>query len=256
MNLEFDLSCAEEFTNNSQKIRVLTEDWVVRNLFCPVCGKSYIKQFKNNKPVADFFCEDCKSDFELKSKESKNGRLGTKIVDGAYETMIQRITSLENPNFFFLTYSNNSVNNFFLIPNHFFTTSIIEKRKPLADTARRAGWVGCNINISSIPESGKIYIVRNKVEIPKERICNSYKKVKGLQTQNLDSRGWILDVLSCVERLPEKEFSLQDVYDFEQELTDKHPDNNFIKDKIRQQMQILRDKGFIEFLKRGSYRKL
>jgi type II restriction enzyme len=256
MNLEFDLSCAAEFTSNSQKIRVLTEDWVVRNIFCPVCGKSSIKQFKNNKPVADFFCEDCKSDFELKSKESNNGHLGTKIVDGAYETMIQRITSLENPNFFFLTYSKNTVTNFFLIPNHFFTTSIIEKRKPLANTAKRAGWVGCNINICSIPESGKIYIVKNKVEIPKEIICNSYKKLKGLQTQNLDSRGWILDVLSCVERLPEHEFSLQDVYNFEQELTDKHPENNFIKDKIRQQLQFLRDKGFIEFIKRGSYRKL
>ncbi|MBL7991777.1 MAG: restriction endonuclease, partial [Candidatus Kapabacteria bacterium] len=31
--------------------------------------------------------------------------------------------------------------------------------------------------------------------------------------------------------------------------------NNFIKDKIRQQLQVLRDKGIIEFVSRGIYQK-
>ena len=33
------------------------------------------------------------------------------------------------------------------IPKHFFVPDIIEKRRPLAENARRAGWVGCNIII-------------------------------------------------------------------------------------------------------------
>jgi len=36
----------------------------------------------------------------------------------------------------------------------------------------------------------------------------------------------------------------------------KYPNNNFIKDKIRQQLQLLRDKGILEFTSRGNYRKL
>ena len=32
--------------------------------------------------------------------------------------------------------------------------------------------------------------------------------------------------------------------------------NNFIKDKIRQQLQLLRDKGIIEFVGRGNYKKV
>lgn len=60
-------------------------------------------------------------------------------MDGAYATMIERITSLRNPNFFFLTYADNRVNNFLLVPNTFFVPKIIEKRKPLAATAKRAG---------------------------------------------------------------------------------------------------------------------
>lgn len=46
------------------------------------------------------------------------------------------------------------------------------------------------------------------------------------------------------------------MYNFINELTLKHPENKHIKDKIRQQLQLLRDKGIIEFRGRGHYRKL
>ena len=72
----------------------------------------------------------------------------------------------------------------------------------------------------------------------------------------MESRGWILDVLNCIEKIPNKDFTLNEVYKFEDELKLKHPLNNFIKDKIRQQLQYLRDKGFIEFISPGHYKKI
>ncbi|RLE22137.1 MAG: restriction endonuclease, partial [Acidobacteria bacterium] len=60
----------------------------------------------------------------------------------------------------------------------------------------------------------------------------------------------------CIEAISEKEFRLERVYKFEDILQVKHPQNNFIRDKIRQQLQVLRDKGVIEFISRGMYRKL
>ncbi|MDD2577659.1 MAG: DpnI domain-containing protein [Bacteroidales bacterium] len=256
MNLHFESKIAEHYKSRSQIIRVLTEDWIKRNQYCPICGNDILTNYEANKPVADFYCLDCKSDFELKSKENKKGLLGNKIADGAYNTMIDRITSMQNPNFLFLTYNNNSVNNLILIPNHFFVPSIIEKRKALSDNARRAGWVGCNINIGEIPDNGKIFIIKNNFSIEREKVISNYNKTKSLQTSNLESRGWIMDILICINKIPTDEFSLKQMYDFENELKLKHPENNFIKDKIRQQLQYLRDKGFIEFKSPGNYKKI
>lgn len=256
MDLLLDYHIADDYKSSSQKARVITEDWVTRNLYCPICGEPIINHYEANRPVADFFCDKCKSDFELKSRENKRGLLDDKIVDGAYDTMIERITSLRNPNFFFMTYANFHVSNFILIPNYFFTPHIIEKRNPLSENARRAGWIGCNINISNIPQSGKIFIVRNGEEINHQKVIETYKQTTSLKTDNLDSRGWLIDVLQCVDKMPGEEFKLSDIYSFENELKVKHPSNNFVKDKIRQQLQYLRDKGFIEFSSRGSYRKI
>jgi type II restriction enzyme len=256
MNFQFNRDLTLGYTSKSQISRVLTEDWVEKNLYCPICGKSYINRYENNHPTGDFYCTDCNSDFELKSKESASEKLSKTIVDGEYSTMISRITSLRNPNFFFMMYKDFAVRNFILIPNHFFTPEIIIKRNPLGPNARRAGWTGCNIDISSIPDSGKIFLIKNQVHIDPETVINNYKRTKTLKTNNLDSRGWIMDVLTCIERIPDKEFTLNQVYNFESELKLKHPTNNFIKDKIRQQLQYLRDKGFIEFVTPGHYRKI
>jgi len=70
--------------------------------------------------------------------------------------MIDRINSEENPHFLFLTYNNEKweVNNFLIMPKYYFTSDIIEKRKPLSSSAKRAGWIGCIIDIRKIPENG------------------------------------------------------------------------------------------------------
>lgn len=253
MDLHFNQSLATGYRSSSQISRVITEDWVARNMFCPVCGAPVLGHYEANKPVADFFCDDCKSDFELKSKKTT---IGHKITDGAYTTMIERITSLRNPHLFVMTYANWQVNNLLLIPKYFFVPNIIEKRKPLADTARRAGWTGCNIKIGNIPESGKIFIIRNSQVEDKSKVVDLYQRTLSLQNSKIESRGWLMDVLKCVERIPYDDFGTKEIYAFEKELQNKHPDNNCVKDKIRQQLQYLRDKGFIQFVERGRYRKI
>lgn len=96
MNLQMDGRKADNYSSNAQKIRVITEDWVNNNMFCPYCGNKYVSHFENNRPVADFFCPSCKEEYELKSKSAS---ISNKINDGAYNTMIERITSINNPNF-------------------------------------------------------------------------------------------------------------------------------------------------------------
>jgi type II restriction enzyme len=169
--------------------------------------------------------------------------------------MIGRITSLENPSFFFMHYDRYEVNNLVIVPKCFFTPSVIEKRDALAATARRAGWEGCNILMREIPTTAKIPIIRNGIALPVQEVVSHYHRVFNLQTKSLESRGWLMDTLHLVERLDET-FTLKQMYSFVDELQVKHPDNNHIPDKIRQQLQFLRDKGFIEFKGKGIYRKL
>ena len=146
MNLFLNTELGKAYTSNSQKVRVMTEDWVLKEVYCPSCG-NLINNYYNNKPVADFYCKKCIEDFELKSKK---GKIRKKVSGGAYSQMIKRISSPEKPNFFFLGYLDTlNVNNFFVIPKHFFVSGIIEKRKPLTQTARRAGWIGSNILFSN-----------------------------------------------------------------------------------------------------------
>ena len=60
--------------------------------------------------------------------------------------------------------------------------------------------------------------------------------------------------MNCIDKIDKREFSLNDVYAFEKLLEQKHPNNMHIKDKIRQQLQFLRDKGYLDFVARGKYR--
>ncbi|ERL55647.1 DpnI domain-containing protein [Psychrobacter aquaticus] len=253
MNLNFNQNLAKNYQSPSQIIRVLSEDWVASQSYCPHCSTQPLTEYANNKPVADFYCSNCDEQYELKSKQRK---LGNIINDGAYQTMIERINSENNPSFFFLTYSKElTVNNFLIIPKQFFTPNIIIQRKPLSATAKRAGWVGCNIDLRHVPESGKVFLVKDQQVIPRENVTQQFQKTLFLRGQSTASRGWTLDILQCIDRL-DTTFSLNQVYAFKDELKLKYPDNNHIPDKIRQQLQVLRDKGIIEFLSRGHYRKL
>jgi len=61
-------------------------------------------------------------------------------------------------------------------------------------------------------------------------------------------------VLNVVRALNKDEFTLQDVYAFAGHLEKLHPANRHVRDKIRQQLQVLRDLGLVEFLGDGRYR--
>ena len=225
------------------------------HLFCPRCGNEHLRHFQNNRPVADFICPFCNNQYELKSKQ---GKLGAKIADGAYDTFIERITSNENPDFLFMSYSIKKmyVTDLIMIPKFFFIPDIIEKRAPLSKTARRAGWTGCNILIGQIPLQGRIDIINNGKEVGRESVIERVALSQNLSIDNLHARGWLMDILTCVNAIPTDIFSLSDMYRFEAYLFDRHPGNNNVRPKIRQQLQLLRDREVIEFLGKGKYRKI
>jgi hypothetical protein len=252
MKLGFEES-KTSYVRGSQSARAWTEQWVRTWAYCPNCGASKINPFPNNSPVADFHCTSCNEEYELKSQKS---RFGSKVLDGAFKTKCERLNADNNPNLFLMNYDLKqlSVVNFLIVPKHFFVREIIEERKPLAATARRAGWVGSNILLNKIPESGKIYIVRDRQIESKQTVLSQWTKTLFLRDQGHETRGWLLEVMKCIDAIGRRDFQIEDVYAFEERLGQFYPGNRNVKPKIRQQLQFLRDRGYLDFVSRGYYR--
>ncbi len=241
------------FTSGSQRARIFTESWVAAWLFCPNCGAARMARHRANAPVADFYCAGCREDFELKSKK---GRMGPKVADGAYGAKIKRLASAANPNLALMSYdlARFAVTDLFFVPKQFFTPAIIEERPPLAATARRAGWIGSNIVLRDVPASGKVWFIRGGETLPKDAVLEQWRSTLFLRDTRPSARGWLIEVMKCAEALGRDTFDLADLYSFEDRLSGLYPGNNNVRPKIRQQLQVLRDRGWLEFMGRGRYR--
>ena len=251
MDLQCRAELASAYKSGSQIARVLTEEWCVRELYCPACTSDRLSPSKINTPVIDFVCPKCGQLFQLKSLKHWNPK---KIVDAGYESMLRSIRADKVPNLLVLQYSMDwLVRNLLLVPRFFFSESAIEKRKPLTSQARRAGWVGCNIILSQIAIDGKIPMVSAGLPVAECHVRDEFARVRDLAKIPPSIRGWTLDVLKVIRRLGKRQFSLKDVYEFEHELQSSHPGNRNIRPKIRQQLQVLRDLGLAEFTGRGEY---
>jgi len=87
------------------------------------------------------------------------------------------------------------VRNLILIPSFALTISCLEKRRPLAPTARRKGWIGCNILLFNIPADARIALISDGSEFRPVVVRRQFSRLQPLETLGHDKRGWTLDVL-------------------------------------------------------------
>jgi type II restriction enzyme len=145
------------------------------------------------------------------------------------------------------------VRNLLLIPSFFFSLAAVERRKPLSPTARRAGWVGCNIRLDAIAEPGKLFLISSgRIAVPGD-VRRQYQKVRPLANLKVNVRGWTLDVLRLLQQMGRKQFTTAEAYALEGELSRLYPGNHNVRPKIRQQLQLLRDMRLLRFEARGVY---
>jgi type II restriction enzyme len=252
MNLSMPAHLALNYKSPAQRARVVSEAWGSENLYCPNCQSPHLNQAPNNTAAVDYLCPVCGLPFQLKSKSSP---IGDRIVDAAYEAMRRAILEDRTPNLYALHYERASwrVRNLILVPHFAFSISAIEAREPLAVHARRAGWVGCNIVLKNIPPDARIKLISEGISAPPHSVRESFQRLKPLEELSPKERGWTLEVLRVVRSLGKTEFSNRDVYEFTSQLEKLHPNNRHIRDKIRQQLQVLRDRGFLVQVERGVW---
>lgn len=253
MNLSMTADLAAAYKSGSQQTRVVTESWGENNLFCPNCTSPKLSRLSNNTKASDYSCPSCGFRYQLKGQRT---RIGKSVSDGAYAAMMDAIRNDKTPNFYFLHYdlATWSIRNLLLVPSFAFPPSAVIKRKPLSATARRAGWVGCNIALTQIPADAKIPVVKETTILPATEVRERFKRVKPLSQIKATERGWTLDVLNAVRHLGKTEFTTADAYSFIRELEALHPVNRHVKDKIRQQLQVLRDMNLLVHVERGVWR--
>lgn len=256
MDLTLDPSLASDYKSPAQIARVVTEAWFQDQAYCPNCTTDHLKAHRPGKKVEDFHCPTCDRRVQLKAKSRS---FGNKITNSAYQPKADAIRSNDAPDYAFLRYDKEAwqVQSLMLVPGHLLTLGAVEKRKPLSEDARRSGWVGSNILLDRIPDEGKLWMIRDEEPVPPDKVRERFDRLAFMDRFDADSRGWLSDVLACVEALGAQSgetFTLDEMYGFEEELSRRWPENQHIRAKIRQQLQVLRDEGVLEFVERGVYR--
>jgi type II restriction enzyme len=253
MHLRMPSELARRYKSPAQQTRVVSEAWGEENFYCPNCPAERLARSEPNTEAIDFTCPECRHPFQLKSQSH---RISNRILDAGYEPMCRAIVSDRRPNLFALHYDRGAweVLDVLLVPRFVFSLSCIEARRPLAPTAERHDWVGCNIVLAKIPLDARIPVVTNGVVVSPATVRERFARLRPLERLGHEARGWTLDVLNVVRALAREEFTLAEVYARGEELQRLHPQNRYVEAKIRQQLQRLRDLGFVEFVGRGNYR--
>jgi type II restriction enzyme len=246
---------AEGYKSASQRARRVTEPWGAANLYCCACSSDRLESEKANTQVSDFFCSSCVERYQLKSHSKK---LGSGILGSNYRKMLDAVLGNKSPNFFLLHYQLPEwlAQDLLLIPRFAISPSVIIKRQPLSSAARRSNWTGYVLNIALIPDAAKISLIIEGSEVAHSEVREKYSRIARLQELKPEQRGWTLDVLRCVESLPDSPFPNEAIYSFEPELAKLYPQNHHIRDKIRQQLQVLRDRGLLRQVQRGVWQRL
>lgn len=105
------------------------------------------------------------------------------------------------------------------------------------------------------------------IKIPTSKIC--IPDIKSILLADMDTiisvdpailssqfTGWRKYIFEIINRFPNEVFTTDDFAGYIHDLQNKYPKNKHIAEKIRQQLQELRDIGLIEFASRGNYKRL
>jgi type II restriction enzyme len=254
MLLRCDTSIADAYNSQAQKSRVLSERWIESNGYCLSCESDTLRRTSANTRATDFVCPRCQQSYELKAFRV---RPKSRLVDGAYSALMGRILDGSVPTLMMLERNQQwEIRNLTAIHHLFLTPEVIEPRKPLSVTARRAGWIGCNIRLDRLAPDAQIEVVSSGIFNNRDAARKAFQRFGNLNEISPEKRGWATLTLRMIRNLNSKAFALSDLYDKEEEFARTYPANRNVRSKIRQQLQVLRDLGYLKFLGNGTYRAL
>src|ERR1035441_10480181 len=99
--------------------------------------------------------------------------------------MVKTIREGNTPTFLLLEYAKSwSISGLRAIHHSLITETSVEARKPLALSARRAGWIGCNIVLPAIAIEGQIPMIQGGVLQPKSVTRSAVARLESLDRKS------------------------------------------------------------------------
>jgi len=255
MELICNPDLAAGYKSGAQRARVISEAWFKGAGYCLNCSSNKLLPTTAGTIARDYLCSKCAQPYELKSSARAHSRI---VNDGGYDSMMGRIFASEAPALMLMHYSPTwCVQGLVAIHPVFLTPAVVLKRKE-PHTRPRTGklYQMCDLDISLIPSDGKIVLVSDGVARPHSVPRREFAESLRFKDVPLSKRGWPASVLAVVRKIGKTHFTLAEVYAYEEELHAAYPENSHVRAKIRQQLQVLRNLGYLEFIERGAYRML
>lgn len=108
--------------------------------------------------------------------------------------------------------------------------------------------------LDRIPPDGEIAVIKNGAAIPPTEVRRSFHRFLSLARLSAEGRGWTTLTLAIIRELRKPSFTLNELYDREHRFAEAYPGNRHVRAKIRQQLQVLRNIGVLDFEGGGAYR--
>ena len=109
--------------------------------------------------------------------------------------------------------------------------------------------------MDGIPQLGRITLYDAGGFRPRAEVRETWQRTTFLREEgHVEAQGWLIHVMRGIDGLGMRTFSLADLYRLEGWFREVYPQNRHIRPKIRQQLQRLRDIGYLEFIDRGLYK--
>ncbi len=147
-SVRLDFSEAADYASRSQIARVAVEAWAATNVVCWRCTAPLLLLPANTK-LLDAVCRDKQHEVQIKSFAKA---APDRVTAAAFGPLAQRLETAALPDYLLVSYD--APRAVVLIAEYVDGTEIqrerVYARKPLAEAARRAGWVGATIDLSGI----------------------------------------------------------------------------------------------------------
>ncbi|HEV2878273.1 MAG TPA: DpnI domain-containing protein [Candidatus Eremiobacteraceae bacterium] len=149
-SLLIDPTVSRLLKSRSQISKQDLETWAELNLYCLYCSTDSLVRFPPSTPVYDFWCSKCEHRYQLKGTR---GRFSDVILGAAFQPLVKAIRSGLQPDYVLVEYDTrfNSVSFVRALYGSLIDEGRVTARKALGPTAKRAGWIGCLINVAGLP---------------------------------------------------------------------------------------------------------
>ena len=147
-SVRIDFGEAARYASRSQVARVAIETWAARNVVCWRCSGALIPA-PPNAHLLDAICANGAHEVQIKAF---SGIAGDHITGAAFEPIRKRLVEAALPDYLLISYDR--PREVVVLAEYVDGETIVQERvasrRPLAATARRAGWVGSVIDLENL----------------------------------------------------------------------------------------------------------